>query len=51
MSMMFLRADFGCEAMRSGALAAAYLRSQGRSLDLTLSGRPFTNNGWIRPDS
>ncbi len=49
--MMFLRTDYGCEARRDGATAAAYLRSQGHSLVVTLPGRPFSNKDWIRPGS
>jgi len=52
MSMMFLRTDFSCEATREGAIAAAYLRSQGHfSVAATLPGRPSTDEDWIRPGS
>jgi hypothetical protein len=50
--MMFLRTELGCKATREGAIAAAYLRSQGHfSLVATPTGRPSMNKDWIRPDS
>ncbi len=50
--MMFLRTELGCKATREGAVAAAYLRSQGHfSLVATLPGRPATNQDRTRPGS
>jgi hypothetical protein len=51
-SMLTLQTDFGCEAKREGAIAAAYLRSQGHlGFRTTLPGRPSTNSDWRGPGS
>ncbi len=49
--MMFLRTDLGGKATREGAIAAAYLRSQGLCPVATMPGRPFANKDWTRPGS
>jgi hypothetical protein len=49
--MLTLRRDFGCQAMRESASAAAYLRSQGHLAFAKLPGRPSTNSDWSAPGS